>query len=198
MQTLLEVDAPKSETLKPTVDAVIKEYETALKEGRDPNVYGTELTFNAAKTAYNMGVPGIDRQKLTNTQKLMELKTVDTLQKVGGSLGAQISDKDRELIEAASVAVGLTPEEELARLKVLKGTLNRQTQIANLMTKYAKEHGGVLDYNWPAYLEENLPRKNMFDEKTYKTFGVNPGSEKTENPFAAEMRRRGHLKEGAE
>jgi hypothetical protein len=198
MKTLLEVDAPKAESLKPTVDAVIKEYETAVKEGRDPNVYGTEMTFNAAKTAYNMGVPGIDRQKLTNTQRLQELKTIDTLQKVGGSLGAQISNSDRDLIEAASIAIGLTPEEELTRLKVLRGALNRQTQIADLMTKYAKEHGGVLDKDWPFYLEERLPRKNMFDEKTYKTFGVDPGSKKAANPFEAEMRKRGHLKEGTE
>jgi hypothetical protein len=198
MKDYTEVQAPKAESQLPVVDSLVKEFESAIKEGRQPNVYTSPTTFEAAKIAYNnFGITGagVDVQKLTNTQKLSQLNTIDTLQKVGGSLGAQISDSDRELIGNAAVAIGLTPKEELERLKVLKGALKRQTQIADLMTKYAKEHGGVLDKDWPAYLEEHLPRKNMFNEETYKTFGVNPGerkqSPKARSPYEEEMLRRG-------
>lgn len=84
---------------------------------------------------------------------------------LGGSLGAQVSDADRNFITQTVAGLGNTPEGNRRILEIMEGLARRQIAVAGLLDEYAAAHGGQIDAGFYSHLRRWREANPLFGEQ---------------------------------
>jgi hypothetical protein len=112
--------------------------ETAMS---DPGFYSgaggqSVLAMKRAAKALGMDPEGVD-----SIEQFNALASKSVLDAIGGSLGAQVSNSDRDFIERQAGNLGNTPEGNKRIIGMQKKLAERQIQVAKMAREYEKTNG---------------------------------------------------------
>jgi hypothetical protein len=127
----------------------------------DPNFYsGTGanavLGFKRAIVAL-----GGDPNSVTSMETFNAASKKIILDGLGGSLGAQISNSDRDFIGATAANLQNTPQGNQAMLEIARKTAQRKIEVAQIAAQYVQQNGS-LDANWPTFLQQYAEAHPLF------------------------------------
>jgi hypothetical protein len=109
-------------------------------------------------------------------EEFKALSVRDTLDALGGSVGAQVSNSDRDYIAFLSGNLGRSTAGNQAVLAARLKIAERQEQVAEMAAKWQEEHGGFDRGKFENYLREwaKRPENRLFppmDPETKKPIG---------------------------
>jgi hypothetical protein len=104
---------------------------------------GGELVNQARRALSSVNLA--DPKAATATEVFGSMANQLVLDASGGSLGAQISNADRDFIQRTVPSLGTTIEGNKELIRVSRKMAERQQQVARLARDYAKKNGGRLD-----------------------------------------------------
>lgn len=129
---------------------------------------GAERSLAVNRALVSLGIK--DPKAATAQEAFQALSNQVVLDAAGGSLGAQISNGDRDYINATAPNLANTPEGNKQLLDIRRKLAERQALVGKMARDYAKSNGGRLDAG--------------FDDKLAQFAEANPIFPKAEAPKA--------------
>ncbi|GJD43990.1 hypothetical protein AFCDBAGC_1852 [Methylobacterium cerastii] len=114
-------------------------------------------TGGPARLAFNRGLESLgvkDKGSAAPAEVFDALSNRVILDGLGGSLGAGISNGDRDFIQRTAPDLAKTPEGNRQLLGLARSMAQRQKDVAQLARDYAKANGGRLDMGFDERLSE--------------------------------------------
>jgi len=131
---------------------------------RQPNFYsgtGEGMVTQAKKALVALGGNG---DAASANEIFNSLANDVVLGKLGGSLGAGVSNTDVSFIRATAGDLAKTPEGNRLLIQVTDKMMQRQEDIAKRAREYAKTHGGRIDSGFEAELADWAAANPLFNE----------------------------------
>lgn len=117
--------------------------ESALK---DPKVYtgeGADGWLRLRRLGNALGFSG--SEGIASSEQFGALARADVLQRIGGSLGAQISNSDRKFMEDTGPNASFSKLGNQQLVEVAKRLTQREIKVGEMARAYKKEHGQLDD-----------------------------------------------------
>lgn len=131
----------------------------------DPRFYsgtGGEMVTGAKRAAASLGVASPDAAGPNELFGAMSNKLV--LDAAGGSLGAQISNGDRDFIQRTAPSLGATPEGNRALIGIQKKIYTRNQEVAQLARDYVRKNNGRMDSGFEQVVADHAERNPLFKD----------------------------------
>jgi hypothetical protein len=133
----------------------------------DPNFYSG--TGGEAVTKFKRGLVALgitDTKNASANELFSKLSNKMVLDSMGGSLGNQISNADRDFIQNTAANIGNTPEGNRQIIELAKKIEQRKIEVAKMQRAYAKSHGGRIDAGFDDELAQwaNDPKNALFPQ----------------------------------
>lgn len=122
--------------------------------------FGGEKSVAANRALVALGVK--DPKAASAQEAFQALSNQIVLDASGGSLGAQISNGDRDYINATAPNLANTPEGNKQLLSMRRQLAERQTLVAKMARDYAKSNGGRIDSNFEQQLADFTESNPLF------------------------------------
>lgn len=135
------------------------------RAAQNPNFYsgfGGQLKLQADRALASLGLK--DANSTSPTEVFNSLANEVVLKKLGGSLGAQVSNTDRDFIQATAPNLSNTREGNLALIDVTRRLAQREQQVAQMAREYAKANRGRLDSGFDDQMAEFSRQNPLFSE----------------------------------
>jgi hypothetical protein len=104
---------------------------------------------------------GLDPEGIASAETFNALASRAVLDSIGGSLGAQISNSDRDFIERQAINLGASPEGNRAIVAVHRRLAQRQIDVAKMAREYERENG-ALDAGFNDMMAEFAEKNPLF------------------------------------
>lgn len=131
-----------------------------LRSGRATTGGASQWILAGKQLAAQLGVP-IDN--VAETEVFRAIANRLTLDSAGGSLGAQISNSDRQFLVDAGPSLGNTPAGNLQVIDMLTRLEQRKRDVAQWAAEYkASRPGGRLDAGWSAFAQQKAEANPLF------------------------------------
>jgi lysozyme len=148
----------------------------------DPNTlqgWGTSASITLRRVAE---AAGFKTEGLAPTQVFQALMNKHALEarstSEGGGMPGAMSDADREFLAKIAGGTANSPEANLALLAIKDKMLQRQQQVGQLATRYARANNGRLDLGFQEKLSSWAEKNPLFtDEDAKSLFGGQPGAQ---------------------
>jgi hypothetical protein len=136
-----------------------------LMEGltKDPNFYsgfGGDAALRANQALVTLGVKDPKATSATETFRALGNQTV--LDAAGGSLGNQISNGDRDYINATTANLSNSPDGNRQLIDMRRKLAMRQQEVAKLARDYARRNGGRIDAGFDEFLADYAEKNPLF------------------------------------
>lgn len=132
---------------------------------KDPNFYsgfGGDVALRANQALVGLGVK--DQKAASAAETFRALGNQTVLDAAGGSLGNQISNGDREYINATTANLANTPEGNRELIGIRRKLATRQQETARLARDYATSHGGRIDAGFDDFLSDWVEKHPLFPQ----------------------------------
>lgn len=137
---------------------------------------------------------GGDPNSAASMETFRALSSKSVMDAMGGSLGAGVSNADRDFILSQVASLGNTPEGNRDLIGIHRKVARRAQEVAELSRNYAKKNGGRIDAGFDAVLAQWAEANPLFkDRATAKPSAPKPaasGAAPSRQDIEAEMRRR--------
>jgi hypothetical protein len=132
----------------------------------DPNFYsgaGGNLAkrFNQAMVAVGAKDPGAT----SAVEAFQAFANEVTLGKLGGKLGAGVSNTDVGFIQQIAPQLANTQAGNKLIIELTERIMDRKQEVAKLARQYAKENGGRLGPGWDEFIENFKQQNPLFGEQ---------------------------------
>jgi len=136
---------------------------------KDPNFYsgfGAERQMMLNKALASLGItePKVNAPNEVFTSLVNDV----VLGKLGGSLGAGVSNADTGFLQATAPNLANTKEGNRLLIAITGKMVDRQQQIAQMAREYAKANGGRIDAGFDDLLDQFAQQNPLFTDEDYK------------------------------
>lgn len=135
----------------------------------DPNFYsgfGGERSLQANKFLSSIGIK--DAKANAPNEVFAALGNDLVLNKLGGSLGAGVSNTDTQFLKDTVASLATTKEGNRLMLAYTERVMDRQQALGKLARDYAKANGGRIDPGFDDVLEQFAEENPLFTKQDFK------------------------------
>lgn len=124
---------------------------------------GAGAVMQAKRALSSMGIAAPDSASAAETFEALSNKLV--LDAAGGSLGAQISNADRDFLMRTAPGLGRTPEGNRELIGAARRIEQRKQEVARLAREYAIRNGGRIDAGFDAAMADWAEKNPLFPQR---------------------------------